>query len=473
MGYLDIPEWEIEEAIVRNPAILGIETIFKKPKLIGEQVYLPDSGRFIDMLFQTEDKKYVIVELKKTFIDDPSVIYDQLLPYKSDLSSYFNLPKKNVFCVLATTRGLAYSVIQTCKQEDIYCKHINEKLIYHVISDHLNKEDRDGALIRLFKRRYPNTKTSANKIHNEYQGQLNSIRHYIETGEHDDCAKIELASLLRKISSNAPLCAHEVFEKSYKHFSSASQRWFWIFYSVLDRRANAVTFINASKVLSDVGLFEPNEICDSVHRSGKEHTLQAIHDTLAASTFPLASDTSRRNMAMPTSIVEAALWYERYQFDSGNIRKAIENRQADSSKWALEFIKELKDNIYGVGDRIAGQIVRGFVLKDGWNWVTNVPSLLEKCDFNITFASQPRLGIVKSDKTYFEDLQSFGDKYLNGNYSIISHVLWYLRKRYCLKPKRCFECPVSGYCNYYYKSLYWQVPQYELTLLDFINFKEG
>ena len=73
---------------------------------------------------------------------------------------------------------------------------------------------------------------------------------------------------------------------------------------------------------------------------------------------------------------------------------------------------------------------------------------------------------------YYKDLQAFGDMYLDGNYSVISHTLWFIRKRYCLRPKRCFECPLSGYCNYYHQSLFWDVPEYEMTLFDLPNFRD-
>ncbi len=471
MEYLDIPEWEIEEAIARTPAVLGLEKTFQNPKLVGKQVYLRRSGRFIDMLFVSEDKKYVIVELKKTHIDDPAVIFEQLIPYRDELSTELKISKDSISCVLATTHGLSSAVLQTCKQEDVCYKQIDEKLIFHLLSKDWNKDDRKKATLRLLRRRYPALSIHSDEIGSEFSNIVHSVEHYIEFGEHDAIAKTELAKVFERISSKAPLCAHEVSNESYESFSEESDRWFWLFYSVLDRRANAVTFVNASHILKKAESFDPKTICQEVRKKEKDLVIQQIRNILADSDFPLSSDTARRDLAMPTSIVEAALWYEKYDFISKNIRLAIEERQPDQSQWARELFDELKKDIYGVGDRIAGQIVRGFVLKDGWGWVVNIPSLLEKCDFNVTFASKARLSLLNNAESYSEDLQAFGDKYINGNYAIISHVLWYIRKRYCVKPKKCFECPVSGYCNYYYRSLYWKVPEQEMTLLDLINLK--
>lgn len=472
MGYLDIPEWEIEEAIARSPSILGLGTSFQNPKLVGEQVYLPISGRFIDLLFLSEDKKYVIVELKKTYIDEPAVIFDQLLPYRQDLALQLKIPAELVSCLLATTRGFSSSILQICQQENIHVKHIDEKLIWHFLSHTQKIEAQENAISRLLRRRYPTLQFSTADLDLTAKMLKSSIAHYITTGNHDETANTEIAKLFRRISSQAPLCAHEVFDKSYEKFSNESAHWFWFFYSVLDRRANAVTFINASCFLKEAGLLEPDTICKRVDNTGYDETISTIRDILANSDFPLSSDSSRKDLAMPTSIVEAALWYRKYNFLAENIRRTIENRQPDKGKWSHELFEELKNEIYGVGDRIAGQIVRGFILKDGWDWTANIPTLLEKCDFNVTFASKARLGLIDDSKFYTSGLQAFGDKYLDGNYAIISHVLWFVRKRYCMKPKRCFECPMSGYCNYYYRSLYWKVPEYEVTLLDLINFQE-
>lgn len=470
MKYLSIPEWEIEEIIEKYPVILGLDKKFKNPKLLGKQVFLNKSGRFIDLLFITEDKNYIIVELKKTFIDDISVLYDQLLKYKIDLASELKVPKNQIFCMLASPKGFAANVIQSCKEEKVYWKHIDEKLISQIFM----KKSYNAKDIHLenwiLKKRHPKIYSKREKVSHHPLKHLKSVQHYIKSNEHDETAKKGIAKLFKKISFKAPLCAHEVFHSSYECFKDDSQRWFWIFYSVLDRRANAVTFVKAGEHLKKNHLFDPEAICDQIKKIGKQQTIQLIHDSLEISDFPLCSDSIRHEYAMPSSIVEAAQWYKKYEFSIKNVKNSIENLSKYKNKMpALELIRQLKENIYGVGERIGGQIVRGFILKDKWDWKTNYHQMLEKCDFNILFASKLRLGLVSTNQLYYKELINFGDLYLDGNYSMISHVLWYIRKRYCLRPKRCFECPIAGYCNYYCESLYWNVSEYEITLFDTIH----
>ena len=78
--------------------------------------------------------------------------------------------------------------------------------------------------------------------------------------------------------------------------------------------------------------------------------------------------------------------------------------------------------------------------------------LLEKCSFNVRFAGKLRLSLIENEDSYNKDLGDFADRYLNGNRAIISHVLWYTRKRYCDKKIKCKECKLTGFCRYAYKS---------------------
>lgn len=475
MSFLNIPEWEIEEVLIKNPIILGLEKIFKNPKLVDRQFFLSVSDRFIDLLFSTDDNKYVIVELKKNYLDDQNIIFHQLLPYRIDLSKELRIPVSQIYCMVASPKGMSTNFKQLCKEEGIYYKQINEKFLYRfssIKSKEIKDKHNDYLVYRLFKRRHPTIKFTQKHNSKGYSKIIKSIYNYIKKNEHDVTAKKEIAKLFRNTSLKAPLCAHEVFDSSYEKFINDSQKWFWIFYSVIDRRANAATFIKARKALEDKDLFSPEIICENVKDLGKEETIHLIYDILETSEFPLCSDSTRMELAMPTSIVEAALWYKNYDFSIENVKKTFETRYTNPKKHTSELMRELKENIYGVGKRIAAQIIRGFILKDNWKWRNDFSTMLEKCDFNITFASKARLNLISSNNAYYKDLKAFGDIYLDGNYSIISHTLWYIRKRYCLRPKRCFECPMAGYCNYYYRSLYWDVPEYEITLFDLPNFTD-
>ena len=57
-----IPEWEIENAIVWNPALVEISGSLEKLSFIENQRYLKNTGRYIDILFQSNEK-LVIVEV--------------------------------------------------------------------------------------------------------------------------------------------------------------------------------------------------------------------------------------------------------------------------------------------------------------------------------------------------------------------------------------------------------------------------
>lgn len=472
MEFLIIPEWEIEEAILRRPSILGLNDILKNPVLVGQQFYLTKTGRYIDLLFVSDDSQYLMVELKRDFIDEESVLYDQLLKYKSELARQLKISDTQILCMLASPMGISSRIIEICKKENVIWRHVDEKLLSHIVAGRSKEPEKENLIKRLLLRRYPKGSSAKDQDDDMDEKKIKSVIHYIDSAGHDEVAKESIGELFTSISARAPLCAHEIFERAYEEFRDETEKWFWIFYSVLDRRANASTFIKASQYLANENLYDPKSICRSVRAKGKDDTIQTIHDILEQSKFPLCSDSTRFDLSMPTSIVEAALWYERHDFSMEKVRRKYENKRDSKKIVALELVKELKKNIYGVGERIASQIVRGFILKDKWNWNVNHATFLEKCKFNVMFSSKLRLNLVSESPRYTRELQEYCDKYLGGNYCIASHVLWYIRKRYCSRPKRCFECPVAGYCNYYLKTLYWNVPQHELTLFDYAEYND-
>ena len=467
MSFIDIPEWEIEEAIIRNPELLDLSNFCKNINLVSSQYYLSTSGRFIDLLYRCGTDYYIIVELKKGVIDDVSIITEQVLPYREELSNKLEIDKENIICVLATIKYFSSEVTNLCKSNGIHIKTIDEKKIYKSLPYKTEKLETKKAVYRIFKRRHPEIDVNIKSFETHYPDLVRSIEQYIEKGIHDNLSKKLIAKSFEKISKSAPLCSHEVFTRSYDQFENQSSFWFWLFYSVLDRRANASTFVKAARYLEDVNLYLPEDIIKEVKRTGKNQTIYRIRDILKDSNFPLASDSSRLDLAMPSSIVEAAIWYSKYDF-SFKIVKQVFERKFEKSERTKELLKDLKRGIYGVGDRIAGQIVRGLILKDRWEWDSNIKSMLEKCPFNITFASYPRIRLINDDDEYYEGLSNFADLYLHQNYCIVSHVLWFIRKRYCGQPKRCYECPLSGYCNYYYRSCFWKVRKHELTLFDLV-----
>jgi hypothetical protein len=124
----------------------------------------------------------------------------------------------------------------------------------------------------------------------------------------------------------------------------------------------------------------------------------------------------------------------------------VKNYQGDLKKARDNIWKDFQKNIYGVGPRIASQIIRGLTLKGSWNFLLDDNKFLEKCRYNIWMAGESRLGLIKEESEYDEKLGSFADKHLNGNRGIIAHVLWYIRKRYCNRPPKCHECPLNKHC---------------------------
>jgi len=252
----------------------------------------------------------------------------------------------------------------------------------------------------------------------------------------------EIAETFKRMSWQAPIEAHQVGTDSNGQLSSNDNMWFWMFYSVLDRRSNASTFIKAKQILMKYQLFKPSDIVAQVQKVGKEKTVEKITSLLKEHNFPLLVDKTKGEQSHTYSILEAALFMSKFNYNFHvlymHYRKGKNLTEARDSLW-----RDLKKEIYGVGDRIASQFIRGMVLKADWNFPLNSDHFLEKCRFNMQTASKIRL--IKSKLTYVEDLQQFANHHLHGNCGIIAHVLWYLRKRFCSQ-QHCFECPLYSNC---------------------------
>ncbi len=257
-----------------------------------------------------------------------------------------------------------------------------------------------------------------------------------------DLEKWEIAKIFTQISEKAPIQAHRVHENS-KQITDFGDKWFWMFYSALDRRSDASTFVHAKDFLWDKRLFHPYEIVKLVSTVGKEKAVSKIAKILQSSGFRLLKDRSRGMLSQPLSIVEAAQFISKFGF---NFEK-LYHHYVDSSKNLGEarqkMWKDLKKQIYGVGTRSASQFIRGMVLKSSWNFPLNDYMFLEKCEFNTEIAL--RIGLIESRGDYYTDLAKFADEYLEGNYGVIAHVLWFIRKKYCAE-HRCYECPLFSRC---------------------------
>ena len=271
---------------------------------------------------------------------------------------------------------------------------------------------------------------------------------------HDNLAKEEIAIIFKDISKNCSIMAHQVINRGSGKLNNFTEMWFWLFYSALDRRANAGNFIRAREALEEENLFEPNQIVDLLKNKGETEALTIIAELLMRKNFPLLVDSSYGNIANPKSIVDAAKFMSKFNYNFDVFYEMYYKKyDGDKEKILKSIWKDIEENIYGVGERITSQFIRGMVLKGPWDLPLNNNRFLEKCGFNETFAGPLRLNLAEYEN-YFEELGDFADKYLNGNRGIVSHVLWYIRRRYCHRRPDCMNCKLSGYCRHYLKIQY-------------------
>ena len=411
-----IPEWEIEESLANNPNLLEISGRPKELKLIERQKYLKDIGRYIDLLFK-KGRTYIIVEIKSTLVDQKSVVTDQLLRYRRGLSRELRIPEENIVCVLVTPKGFSEDVKLLCDNLGVIARKLDQNKIIESI-------------------RQPRAKKA-----------LRSMGKLLQKGIQGEHGKRKIASLFKQISATAPIRAHEVETSSNGMLTSNYDMWFWMFYSVMDRRANAATFVNAKKALEKERLFHPYEIVRLVADKGENKTINKIAKILEDQGFPLLNDRLMGKLSFPKSIVDAAQFMSHYNFSFDQLyRHYIDANQGDLTQARDSLWNDIKNKIYGAGPRIASQFIRGMALKGPWEFPLDEDRFLEKCRFNVRFAGKTRLGLIETEDKYYEQLGKFADDHLDGNRGIVAHVLWYIRKRYCNYPPKCNECPVSSYC---------------------------
>lgn len=470
-----VPEWEVEESIIWNPDLIEVPSRLENLKLVERQRYLKNLGRYIDILFKNKDK-YVIVEVKCNHIDQTSVVTDQVLEYRKGLSKELRIPEEKIICILATPEGFSEDVKGLCKHNKILTVEIDENEIINIIPKIKNSSRftiLSGVRKALFKKILEKRGVFINpdeidNLNEKILDKINSVRTWTKHGLHDGTGKEKLAKLFKEISKNAPICAHDVGIGNNSKLTTNLEMWFWLFYSVMDRRSNAANFITARRALEGSGLFQPYKIVKLVNKKNKAIAILTITEILERSRFPLMYDSYEGKEAQPRSIVEAAMFINKYNFNFDNlIDHHLKENNGDSEATYKSLRKDIQTNIYGVGPRIASQFIRGMVLKGNWNLPLKDDLLLEKCRFNVRFAGKLRLGLVEIEDSYYKDLGEFADTYLDGNRAIISHVLWYIRKRYCDKKITCNQCKLSGFCKHYPKVILEPSIKAETTLESF------
>lgn len=255
-----------------------------------------------------------------------------------------------------------------------------------------------------------------------------------------------IAGTFKQVSDCAPLVAHHIGIKTDDKLQTNSAKWFWLFYSALDRRSNASTFIKAKQALEKEDLFSPPKIVKLIEEVGKEQAISRIWQILREAHFPLLKDSVKGNLSHPTSIVEAAQFIGKFNYDFDLLYRAYREKVRNIKKARNMLWKDLAEQIYGMGWRSTSQFVRGMVLRSGWKFPLDDNRYLESCEFNYFMAS--KLGLAFKPSEYTRELGKLADEYLNGNRGIISHALWVIRKRYCksVKFRQCHECPLFNLC---------------------------
>jgi len=455
---MHFPEWEIEESLASNPDLLGFDSA-RRVELVERQKYLKNLGGYIDLLFKHGDV-YLIVEVKSNFIDEKSVVTNQLLKYKKSLSDEFGIPQDMITCVLTTPAGFSEDVIKLCQKAGIITRKIDQKRLISSISK-LEVESHYGLLdsqrlnhktLQVLSRRgfpahYEQLSSSNLEKNEALYKEINSVNTLVKEGVQDEHAKKAISHLFALSSKTAAIQSHEVYTSSNGRIANNRDSWFWLFYSVMDRRANAATFVKAREALRKERLFSPYKIVKLVKDTNEKKALNRIAKILENQNFPLLRDHTMGKLSFPKSIVDAARFMSKYGYDFANLYKDyVESHQGSLSQARDSLWNDLRKKIYGAGPRISSQFIRGMALKGSWKFPLDDNRFLEKCRFNVWIAGKTRLCLIENEDEYYNQLGKFADDYLNGNRGIIAHSLWYIRKRYCNRPPKCDECPVAGYC---------------------------
>lgn len=259
-----IPEWEIENAIVWNPTLVEISGRLEKLSFIENQRYLKNTGRYIDILFKSDDK-LVIVEVKCIYIDEPSIIFDQVLEYKKELSAELGVPKENIVCSLVSPMGFSEEVLNLCNKLGIFTKKLdeneiicstpkNKRKVKSEVTDNIKSDikiniNKFKKVLRKRSSNFSNFElTNEPSKNEEIINEIESIKKFKNSGVHDELAKKRMGEIFTEISKNAPIRAHEVNTNSDGKLVDNYDMWFWLFYSVMDRRSNAANFVRKSVV---------------------------------------------------------------------------------------------------------------------------------------------------------------------------------------------------------------------------------
>ncbi len=471
MSYRDnsLPEWQVELAILDNLTILNHPNLPINYDRIENQYYLKSKGRYIDILLRKKNHFY-IVELKGVHIDQESIITDQLLDYKEGIQREKNVSSANITCILASPYGFSNNVVKLAEKEAIILIELNERMIYKLLpkkTENLNYYIEK----RIIQRRLDITD---NKTINEiisgknqnYNSIISSTKNWLKNRIHDDKDKVAISIRMKKISEYAPIMAHDINEITDFNLNDDNEKWWWLVYSILDKRGNASSFYHVKEHLLRKNLFYPEDIIQHINSESDTYTLELLSTYISESGI-----STRQNIrSLAEGIFMAAKKIEKYNFNFSNIFNECKKQSINKSD-LFDKIWDFFIEIYGVGPRICSQIVRGLILKGGWDLEKSSHRLLEEQKHNIFIAKQC-LSLIDDKGKFKQELLEFSMKYLDGNNAILSHILWYIRKKYMCTSKKplCEHCPMSGYCNVYLNNvLKFDKLTGQVKITDFFN----
>ncbi len=442
-----IPEWELEDAIIRDLSLIHFPGVIENPRFVTRQQFLPRSGRFIDLLLK-DDRGFVIVEIKNEWVNDVRTVDRQVLAYRGEFSDWLGILAQDVKCVLVSSEGFSEEVRSACEKYGVFTRIVCEE---EVLRDRVYRYE-DLVARTIHEHRLQALHLVAGwPITHDLEARIQaSSDEWVSTGEHDHESKRQLAALFCRVSEHAPMMAHEIGTQSAGRLHSNEQKWYWLFYSVLDRRSNASVFRRAREVLEQAGLFWPRDICGAVMVKGAMGALDEMRDRLRRAGFPLLRDQICGFDSQPRSVIDAARFMERYGFDFDALHDSIACRASADPGAAFDIAwREFQKSIYGVGHRIAGQIIRGLTLKGDWDMSLHDQRALEWSDYNAYIAGPARLRLTRdhTEREYRRALGAFADDFLHGNRGIVSHVLWYTRKCWYRREPIWFQYPFAGYCS--------------------------
>lgn len=440
-----LPEWQIQESLAADPSQLEIPGRFEGIRVQREQRYLPSIGRYIDLLCTTKKPRgWLIVEIKAQSVTSREPI-DQALDYRSAFAKELRLSKADVGCMIAAPGHPTPDVEDLSKSEGVTLRDLD----LTALIDPGRGPKSPGFLVSWEARRFAISDRRKHTLET-FEGSTSpsnrSVETWLKQGNHDPEGLTELGRILRSLSESAPIFAHEVGGKSTR-LDTASSQWFWLFYSSLDRRGNAALFIRARRRLEREGLFDPRALCNLIAKRGESGARAVLTSLLQEAEVPLLVDLQHGRESLAQSIIDAARFViENNGFDNmiRTWRDACAPSGEDLGRFAVRAVQRA---VYGMGPRSAAQFVRGMALKGPWKMDLWSPAFLENTKYHGLFAGRARLSIANED--YPKEGGAFADKYLDGNRGVLSHALWYVRKRYCDKAPLCGECPMAGYCAYF------------------------